>query len=111
MKARLAAPAMAAMLAVGLWSQQPAGGSGKRLGDREKCPEGQSCECGSPPINVPAKCECRIDSVSGTGTSHCPIGDIGIKPLTWTVAGGVIGGVIGAALTLLLTRNRRSSQA
>ncbi len=75
------------------------------LGDKETCNQGETCVCGSPPIDVKVGCECQIDSLGKTGTQHCPVDKGGGPgPLTIGGVGGFIGGIVGAALTLFLRR-------
>jgi hypothetical protein len=81
------------------------GSAAKSLGDRESCPKGETCSCGSPPINVPEGCECQVDGPSGTGTAHCSaVAQSGF--LSWAIIGGLVGVVVGATGAFLVMRNR-----
>jgi hypothetical protein len=97
--------AVALLLAAGVYAQQPVQPGKPTLKDREKCTTDGGCVCGSPPIDVKKGCECQIDSVGKTGTQHCPIGDVGTKPLT-SVLWGLVGAVIGSGLTFVAMRGR-----
>ena len=103
-----------ALVILDLPGQEPISPTAKIvLKDKEKCGEGQTCVCGSPPIDVEVGCECQIDSLGGTGTQHCPLGKAGTNPVSGSlnpvsnpVIAGILGLLIGSGLTFLATRRR-----
>jgi hypothetical protein len=105
---RLAMVMIAAMLAVSTvsYAQQPVSSDQPVLKDGDKCTSDAGCKCGSPAIDVKKNCTCKIDSLGGTGTQHCPLGEGGgPRPLT-SVLWALLGAVIGSALTFLAMRRR-----
>lgn len=87
------------------YAQQPSGGK-KALKSGEKCEDAAGCVCGNPPIDVKKGCSCQIDSLGGTGTQHCPLGDAGTRPIINDVVWGLIGVVLGAGATFVALRRR-----
>jgi len=97
-------------LAITSAAQEPNTGGGPNrpvLKNGDKCTAAGGCDCGSPAINVPNKCGCQIDSMSGTGTPDCNVSDVP-SPLV----GGLfllVGLAIGSGLTFVVMRRRTTS--
>jgi hypothetical protein len=105
---KLATMVIVAMLAMSgvSYAQQPVSSDQPVLKDGDTCTADKGCKCGSPAIDVKKNCTCKIDSLGGTGSQHCPLGEGGgPKPLT-SALWALLGAVIGSALTFVAMRRR-----